>query len=250
MAHEPESTVGATADQADDDVEAGRPAAASPWPWEGKASRADRWCWGAIMAISLYSLATLPLKPLILSLNTYALAAFSGSNIALIDIGARMRVGHEPFWWLGLIAAALTSIKFDWVFWWAGKLWGLKIIAMFTGPSRWAQRTAKVAERVAKRFGGLAIFLSWFLPFIPNVIVYAFVGLAGMRLRVFLLIDFVGALLYRSIFLYLGYRIGEPAKDVVDKIADYSWYITIALIVLVIFKSVTGARKQPTARRP
>ncbi len=244
MADEPE--VDPAADEA---VAAARPAAVSPWPWEGKATQADKWCWGAIMAISLYSLATLPLRPLILSLSTYALAAFSGSNIALIDIGARVRIGPEPLWWLGLLAAALTSIKFDWVFWWAGKLWGLKIIAMFTGPSRWAQRMARLAERIAKRFGGLAIFLSWFIPFIPNVIVYAFVGLTGMRLRVFLLIDFVGALLYRSIFLYLGYRIGAPAKDVVDKIAHYSWYISIALIVLVVFKSVTSSRQKSAARR-
>ena len=252
MADDPDvdPTADAAVDQtADAAVADARPAAISPWPWEGKATKADKWCWGAIMAISLYSLATLPLKPLILSLNTYALAAFSGSNIALIDIGARARIGPEPFWWLGLLAAALTSIKFDWVFWWAGKLWGLKIIAMFTGPSRWAQRMAKVAERIAKRFGGLAIFLSWFVPFIPNVIVYAFVGLTGMRLRVFLLIDFIGALLYRSIFLYLGFRIGAPAKEVVDKIADYSWYLAIALIVLVVFKSVSGARKKPVAHQ-
>lgn len=220
-----------------------RPAQASPWPWEGEATKADKWCWGAIMAISLYLLATLPFKALILSFNTYALAAFSGSNLAMIDIGARMRIGHEPYWWIGLLAAALTSIKFDWVYWWAGKLWGLKVIAMFTGPSKWAQRMAKVAERWAQRFGGLAIFLTWFVPFIPNVIVYAFVGLTGMRLRFFLLIDFIGAILYRSIFLYLGYRIGAPAKDVIEKIASYSWYITIALVVLVVFKSITASRK-------
>lgn len=220
-----------------------RPAQASPWPWDGEPTKADKWCWGAVMGISVYLLATLPFKALILSFSTYALAAFSGSNIAMIDIGARMRIGHEPYWWLGLLAAALTSIKFDWVFWWAGKLWGLKVIAMFTGPSKWAQRMAKVAERWAKRFGGAAIFLSWFVPFIPNVIVYAFVGLTGMRLRIFLLIDFIGAVLYRSIFLYLGYQIGAPAKVVIDKIASYSWYITIALIVLVVVKSMTASRK-------
>ncbi|MDQ2852698.1 MAG: DedA family protein, partial [Actinomycetota bacterium] len=155
-------------------------------PWSGKPGKKDLWCWACIALLGLYGFATLPLRAWLLGLNTYALAAFSGSNIAMVDIGARLRVGHEPWWWAGLLVGALTSIKFDWIFWWAGRLWGHGIIEVVAGRSKFAARTAAAAERLAKRFGGPAVFIVWFIPFFPSAVVNAFVGDVGMRLRRFL----------------------------------------------------------------
>ncbi|WP_169787680.1 DedA family protein [Luteipulveratus mongoliensis] len=216
-------------------------------PWKGKPGRADLWCWGAISLIGIYGLVTLPLRPILLSLNPYALAAVNGSSIAMVDIGADVKLGDEPYWWIGMLLASLSVIKFDWIFWWAGRLWGHGIIEVIAGRSRWAARTAHHAERLAHRFGAPALFLVWFIPFIPSAIVYAFLGNARMKLRTFLLIDFLGALCNRAVYVYLGYRIGEPAKDVVNLISKYSWYISIALIVGIFVSSALRARKQAAA---
>ncbi len=216
-------------------------------PWKGKPRRVDIACWACFSLIGLYSIATLPLRPILLSLNTYALAAVSGSSIAMVDLGSSLRAGQSQWWWLGLIIAACSVMKFLWVFWWAGRLWGHGIIEVVAGRSRWAARTAHIAERLAERFGAPALFLVWFIPFVPGAIVDAFVGNAGMKLRTFLGINFVAALLNRSIYFYLGYRLGEPAKDLVDLISKYSYYISIALVIGIVGSAIIKNRR-PAAR--
>lgn len=217
-------------------------------PWEGKPTRADIACWVSFGLLGIYGIALLPLRPLLLALNPYALAAVTGSNIAMVDIGARLRLGPEPWWWLGLLMSALTSIKFDWIFWWAGKLWGHKIIEVMAGRSRWAARTGKWAEQMARKFGGPAVFVCWFVPFFPGAVVAAFVGDVGMKLRRYLLIDFLAAVVYRGIWMYAGYRVGEPAKEFVDVIARYSNYIAIATLVLVFGAMWMRSRRDKAAK--
>ena len=68
--------------------------------------------WGPlILATTL-----LPLRPLILGMSTYALAIITGSTIAMVDIGAGLRLGGEPQWWMWVTIAALSVMKFDWIF--------------------------------------------------------------------------------------------------------------------------------------
>ena len=59
-------------------------------------------------------------------------------------------------------------------------------------------------------------------------------GLSGMRLRTFLVLDAVGTLLWVGPVVGLGYAIGRPAVDVVDRIDHYSTFLTIAVVVVVI----------------
>ncbi|WP_158607547.1 DedA family protein [Flexivirga caeni] len=208
-------------------------------PWRGRPSRAELWCIGLIIATGAYGLLTLPVRPWILGqwgapTRDYILACFNGSNIAMVDIGARIGVGqHLPMWWAAIIAASLTSIKFDWLWWWAGRLWGRGVIDMIASRSKWAARTAYYAEAIARRFGGPAVFLVWFIPLLPSSIIYAFVGDARMSLRRFLFIDFLAGLTYRGLWMYAGYEMGTPAKDLVSQLAKYSMYLTIAGVIVV-----------------
>lgn len=236
------------------------PAAKEWWddprmPWKGKPRKAELWCIGLIIATGAYGLLTIPVRPWILGhfdvpARDYILAAFSGSNIAMADIGALMRVGEShPLWWLAVIVASLTSIKFDWLWWWAGRLWGRGVIDMIASRSKWAARTAYYAESIARRFGGPAVFLVWFVPILPSSIVYAFVGDAGMSLRRFLLIDFFAGLIYRGLWMYAGYQMGEPAKDLVDALAKYSVYLTIAGVIIVFIGVFRQQRRYASANR-
>lgn len=216
-------------------------------PWQGKPSRADKQCWAAIALLGVYGIILLPLRPVLLGLDSYALATVTGSNIAMADIGAKAATGPEPWWWAALLVAALTSVKFDWIFWWAGKLWGHDIIKVMSGRSKWAAKTGAAAERLARKFGAPAIFLAWFIPFLPGAIVAAFVGDVGMKLRRYMLIDFLGALCYRGFWMYLGYRIGEPAKDLVHEIARYANWFAIAMLVFVFVTTFVRMRRQQQA---
>ena len=124
------------------------------------------------------------------------------------------------------------AMKFDWVYWWAGKLWGRNIMDVWSANK--SERTQRRWEKIwngARRFETLAIFVT-FLPIpIPAGVVYAALGAAGTRLWKFLAVCFGSALLTTAGYMALGYWIGEPAVQVVDTYGRYLWYLSIAILV-------------------
>jgi membrane protein DedA with SNARE-associated domain len=68
-----------------------------------------------------------------------------------------------------------------------------------------------------------------------------------MKLRTFLLIDLSGATITRAIYIYLGYRIGQPAVDVVNVIAKYSLWISLALLAGIIINAVRQQHRKKAA---
>jgi membrane protein DedA with SNARE-associated domain len=221
-----------------------------PWwddprmPWRGKPGRADIACWVAFSLTGVYALVLLPLRPVLLGANPYLLAALGGSRTSAVTIGALAATGVGN-WGLGLLLGTFGSVKFDPIFWWAGTLWGRGLVELIAGRSPRAARNAARAERVTRRFGVLAILLGYVIP-LPSAVIYATLGATGMRLRTFLLVDIAGALSTRAIYIYLGYRIGQPAVDVVQVIAKYSWWLSIALLAGVI---VTAVRQSARGRQ-
>lgn len=188
----------------------------------------------------VYALVLLPLRPVLLGANPYLLAALGGSRTSAVTIGALAATGVG--WWpVGLVLGTFGSVKFDPLYWWAGRLWGRGLIELVAGRSARAARNAARAERLASRYGVLAILLTYLLP-LPSAVIIATVGAAGMRLRTFLLIDILGALSTRAAYLYLGYRIGQPAVDVVQVIARYSLWISLALLVGIVVNAVRTER--------
>ena len=217
-----------------------------PWwdderlPWKGKPTRSDIACWVGFSLTGVYALVLLPFRPVLISANPYLLAALGGSRTSAVTIGALAATG-VGYWPLGLLLGTFGAVKFDWLYWWAGRLWGRGLIEIVAGRSRRAARNAERAERLARRFGGLAIVITYILP-LPAGVIYATVAAAGMRLRTFLAIDIATAAVTRAIFLYLGYRIGQPAVRVVEIIGQYSWYLSIALLLFVFFSMCRQSR--------
>jgi membrane protein DedA with SNARE-associated domain len=233
-----------------DGTEPTETAAEKPWwdddrlPWKGKPTRSDIACWVGFSLTGVYALVLLPFRPILISANPYLLAALGGSRTSAVTIGALAATG-VGFWPLGLLLGTLGAVKFDWLFWWAGRLWGRGLIEIVAGRSPRAARNAARAERLAQRFGLLAIVITYILP-LPAGVIYATVAAAGMRLRTFLAIDIATAAVTRGIFIYLGYRIGEPAVRVVEIIGQYSWYLSIVLLVFVFVSMWRQARARRT----
>jgi membrane protein DedA with SNARE-associated domain len=206
-------------------------------PWKGKPSRSDLLCWAGFTVSGIIALIMIPLRPVLIGSSPLALVAISGSHSGLVTIGALSAVGRADYWPIGLVLGVLSSMKWDPLFWWAGRLWGRGLIEVVAGRSRWAARNADRAERLARRFGIPAVLLSYVLP-LPAAVIYATVGMAGMRLRTFLLVDFIGSAALSSFYMWLGHRLGQSAVDVVDVIARYSGYISIGLIVLIVVNGI------------
>lgn len=217
-------------------------------PWKGKPGRNDIWCWVLFSLTGLYALVLLPLRPVLFGLNPYVLAALGGSRTTAVAIGALAATG-QGWWPLGLLLGVIGSIKFHPIYWWAGKLWGRGLIEIVAGRSPRAARNAARGEQLAVRFGPLAIFTTYVLP-LPGPVIFATLGATGMSLRRFLLWDAGSALVTRACYIWLGFQIGQPAVDVVELIAKYSWYLSIALLVGIVVNLVIQSRRKRTAAEP
>ncbi|MDR2896333.1 MAG: DedA family protein [Propionibacteriaceae bacterium] len=234
-AGEPNEKIGApTADQTDPTTpeKAGQD---QPWwddpslPWRHKPTRADVVCWAMIAAVGIWGFATIPLRAVLIGWNPPVAAMIMGGRTSVVATGAWTHINGGPLivYWL---LASISLVKFSWVYWWAGHLWGENIISLFAGQSARARRRAQRAVRVTSRWRLLAIFLTFLpVPF-PMPIVFAAIGAAGVSLKRFLPPVLVCSAFFQAIYLGLGWWIGQPAVDLVNLYANYMWYFTIVLV--------------------
>jgi membrane-associated protein len=216
-----------------------------PWhdprlPWEGKPRRVDLACWAAITLSGLYYLALLPFRASLVGTHPIASVLLNGSTEAIVSAAAFAKVGHGS-----IIVVLLASIpglmKFDIIYWWAGRLWGERVIQIFSGRGK---RSAKFVARVNRSGRWLtwpAVVLSPFLP-IPNALVYAAAGWTGMSWLTFLILDAIGSLMWAGLLAGLGWALGQSAVNVAQEISKYGLWVSIAIVVLVVASQMRGAR--------
>ena len=130
-----------------------------------------------------------------------------------------------------MVLGSLMAMKFDWIYWWAGMLWGHGLIEVWSGRSERARRRNQRAIHFAQRFESLAIFVTYLPIPMPAAVVYAALGAAGTKLSKFLIVSFISSLISSGLYIYLGWRIGEPAVELINQYGQVLWYISIALIV-------------------
>lgn len=212
-------------------------------PWIGAAQREDKILIGGIMLSGLYYLALLPLVPLLIASHPMLLAAIRGSMTAIVTLGALVRTGEGSLL-VAVFVGLPATIMFDWLYWWAGKRWGERGLLLMIGGKPSAGKKMARVKRLSARFGPTAVILAYLLP-IPTAMIDAAAGLGGMRLRVFLICDIIGGLIWTSLLVGLGYGMGQGAVDVVNGISRYSLYIALGLVVLVVVRQTAAARRRP-----
>jgi membrane protein DedA with SNARE-associated domain len=209
-------------------------------PWSGKARRVDIVCWAGIMLSGIFYWAILPFRASLVGTHPVLLELLNGSTEAIVAAAAFARVGHGSLI-VVLLAALFGLIKFDPLFWWAGRLWGERVIALLGGRrNRGAKYMARV-QRWGRKFTWPAVVISPFLP-IPSAIIFVIVGWAGMRLLTFIILDAIGTLLWAGMLAGLGYALGHHAVVVAQAISHYGLWISIGLIVVIVFFQVRSQR--------
>ena len=134
-----------------DDSSDGDPGTAQDWwddpamPWKHRPGRSDISCLVWMGALGVFSLVMMPLRAWLLGAPSRipALVAATGSRTGSATLGALVREGDYRLvipWVLVLMAGTVMSCKFDWVYWWAGKLWGRGMIEVWAGRSERAHR--------------------------------------------------------------------------------------------------------------
>ena len=221
------------------------PATASPWddprlPWSGKPGRADVLCWAAITLSGLYYLVLLPFRASLVGTHPVLLEVLNGSTEAIVSGAAFARVGHGSLA-VVLLAAIPGLMKFDLIYWWAGRLWGERIILLLSGRRKHGPKFMARVHKWGRWFTWPAVVIAPFLP-LPNAIIYAVAGWAGMSWVTFLILDLIGSLAWAGMLAGLGYELGHHAVVVAQEISRYGLWISIAIVVLVVVGQMRSAR--------
>jgi membrane-associated protein len=216
-----------------------------PWhdprlPWVGKPRRVDIACWAAITLSGLYYLALLPFRASLVGTHPIVSVLLNGSTEAIVSAAAFAKVGHGSIV-VVLLASIPGLMKFDIIYWWAGRLWGERVILIFAGRGKRSARFVARVQRSGRWLTWPAVLLSPFLP-IPNALVYAVAGWTGMRWLTFLVLDAIGSLMWAGLLAGLGYALGQHAVSVAQEISKYGLWFSIAIVILVVASQMRGAR--------
>ena len=217
------------------------PAADARLPWQGKPRAADILCWLGIVLSGLFYWLLLPLRVSLIGTHPVVAELLNGSIESIISAAAFARAGHGTLM-VVVLAAVPGLMKFDALYWWAGRLWGERFIMAMPGSRRAARHMARI-QRAGRKVTWPAVVASSFLP-IPRAVVFVVAGWAGMRLAVFLILDLIGVLLWAGLLAGLGYALGHHAVVAAMTISRYSWWFTIAIVALSVFSVVRAQRRQ------
>src|SRR5215831_21282319 len=162
---------------------AAAPGKAEPWsdprlPWLGKPRTADILCWAGIVLSGVFFWALLPLRVSLIGTHPVVAELLNGSTESIISAAAFARVG-DGILAVVLLAAIPGLMKFDPLYWWAGRLWGERFIIALPGSRRVAKHMARV-QRAGRKFTWPAVVVGCFLP-IPRAVICVVAGWAGMR---------------------------------------------------------------------
>jgi membrane-associated protein len=235
---------------------AGQEEPRDPWsdprlPWEGKPRRVDIVCWAAITLSGLYYLVILPFRASLVGTHPIVLEVLNGSTEAIVSGAAFARIGHGSLA-VVLLAAIPGLMKFDIIYWWAGRLWGERVLNLFTGSRA---RTRRRGERFVAWVNRRGRWVTWpavvvapFLP-LPSAIIYAVAGWTAMSWVTFLVLDVIGSLGWAGMLAGLGWALGQHAVNVAQTISRYGLWVSIAIIVLIVAGQVRSSRAQRLAAR-
>ncbi len=218
---------------------------ADPWddprlPWSGKPRRVDILLWAGITLSGFYYLALLPFRASLVGTHPVLLELLNGSTEAIVSGAAFARVGHGSLA-VVLLVAIPGLMKFDLLYWGAGRLWGERIILLLSGRRKHGPRFMARVQRWGWKFTWPAVVLTPFLP-VPNAIVYAVAGWAGMSVVTFLILDVISSLLWAGMLAGLGYSLGQSAVSVAQTISRYGLWISIGIVVLIVFAQIRNTR--------
>jgi membrane-associated protein len=201
-------------------------------PWHGAPGIPDLLCFLGILVSVLYSLAMTVLTPSLIASDPLLLDMLSGSSSAVMAAGSFSAVQANLPLAVVMIVALPAMLKFDWVFWWAGKLWGIQVAERLGNRSPRSAAMVATVERRGIRFVWSAVLLSPFLP-LPSGLAYAVAGWAELPLTPFLILDAAGRAVSAALLGACGYVLGPWGVALADMTARYA-LATLGLLAVIV----------------
>lgn len=203
-------------------------------PWKKEPGKADYACLSWFGVVAVFGLILIPTRAWLLGVAPEWLAMITGGRTAVAASGAKAAVGQLSYWPIVLFVASVLSLKFDWIYWWAGKLWGRGMIEVWSGRSKRAARGYERAERWAQKLGAVGFLIAYVpMPLPLMQVVFVLAGASNMDIRRFLIYDYIASTIWLILFFSMGWSMGELAVEILNAYAQFAGYVAIGLIVFI-----------------
>jgi membrane protein DedA with SNARE-associated domain len=141
-------------------------------------------------------------------------------------------------------------MRFDWVYWWAGRLWGHNIVVRLGHRSQRSAALASFVETRGRRFAGPLVALAAFLPSGASTAVYAAAGWAGLPLLPFILFDTLGSAAWTALLATGGYLLGSEGVTLANLASRYAFATVCVLVAATIAPPLWHSWRERRARKP
>jgi len=200
------------------------------YPWHERPRTRDVLCATAIAVSAVYAVVTIPLTPVLIATHPVLLELLTGSTSSVMAAGAFSDVDNKLQLAIVIAAALPGMMRFDWVYWWAGKLWGHRIVEKLSQRSPRSAALARIAEQRGRRYAGPLVALAAFLPDGASTAVYAAAGWTGLPLLWFIFFDAIGSAAWTAMLAVCGYWLGSDGVVLANLISRYA-FVSICVIV-------------------
>jgi membrane protein DedA with SNARE-associated domain len=130
---------------------------------------------------------------------------------------------------LVIMFSTLGSLTGSLLSYYVGERWGIKVVQSYGKYFLVDADDLKKSQRWFSKRGELVLFISRLVPVARHVISLA-AGIGKMNIKKFLLYTFLGAILWNSFLVYLGYVLGEHWNEV----SRYTDVLSIGIVVLLV----------------
>jgi membrane protein DedA with SNARE-associated domain len=189
-----------------------------------------------------YYLALLPFRAALVGTHPLLGTFLNGATESIVAAASFARVGHGSIV-VVLLVAIPGLMKFDILYWWAGRLWGERVVLLLSGRRKAGAKYMARVSRWGPWFTWPAVVLAMFVP-IPSAIIYVIAGWAGMSAVTFIVLDVIGSLLWAGLLAGLGYALGKHGVSIAQTVSHYGLWISIGIVVLVFALQLRSVRMQ------
>jgi membrane protein DedA with SNARE-associated domain len=137
-----------------------------------------------------------------------------------------------PFVILSAFAGAAIGITASYGI---GSKWGLPFLLKYGPKIHISHRKIESAQKWMQKYGNFLLFIGFFVPGLRHLTAYL-AGISRLNLRTFMLFAYTGALVWSTVFVYVGYLLGSRWLTVKYYVHHYgiSLLLSLALATLVV----------------
>lgn len=188
----------------------------------------DRFGWLGVVGLTIFESAT----------------GFSSSEIFLSLAGWLLLAAHnapEAMILVSGLYTALGSLAGASIPYWVARLGGRPLVEKILSWFRMDPRYITLAEQQFQRWGSGLVFFGRVIP-VVRVMVNIPAGLVRMPFLKFSVFTFLGAYIWCTVFIGLGYTIGHQWPLITRMVAKYTPLVLIALVILVVVGFIARQR--------